>query len=159
MATIVRPTTPVNHVVPEATPSKKVSNDSQCRSTCSQPASQAAAALQAISLASPTKPIQKPAAVIDDARRSPSPLSDAEKAEDQGSDIRKRFVGDVDLPESMSANCVNHSFLMFYAGQEPLLVESKRRFVLFPIQYHEVIFFTYSSASLKLTTVKDLANV
>ena len=29
MATIIRPTTPVNHVVPEATPSKKVSDDSQ----------------------------------------------------------------------------------------------------------------------------------
>jgi ribonucleoside-diphosphate reductase subunit M2 len=33
-----------------------------------------------------------------------------------------RFVGDVDLPES----------------EEPLLKESKRRFVLFPIQYNEV---------------------
>jgi hypothetical protein len=27
---------------------------------------------------------------------------------------------------------------MIIADQEPLLMESKRRFVLFPIQYHEV---------------------
>src|SRR6266849_5271294 len=111
MATIIRPTTPVNHVVPEATPSKKVGNDSQRRVTCSKPASQAAAALQAISLESPTKPIQKPAPIIDDARRSASPLSETEKTEDQELDLRKRFVGDVDLPESMSANCVSHLFL------------------------------------------------
>jgi ribonucleoside-diphosphate reductase subunit M2 len=108
----------------------------------SQPASQAAAALQAISLGSPIKPIQKSAPVIDDARRSPSPLSETEKTEAQELDLRKRFVGDVDLPESMSASCVSYLFLMSHAGQEPLLMESKRRFVLFPIQYHEVIFFT-----------------
>lgn len=105
-------------------------------STCPQ----AAAAFQAISLESPTKPVQKLAPVIDDARRSPSPLSEAEKSEDQELDPRKRFVGDVDLPQSMSANCVSYLFLMSHAGQEPLLMESKRRFVLFPIQYHEVTF-------------------
>lgn len=37
-------------------------------------------------------------------------------------DYRLRFVGDVDLDEK----------------DEPLLKESRRRFVLFPIQYHEV---------------------
>jgi ribonucleoside-diphosphate reductase subunit M2 len=105
-------------------------------------ASQAAAAFQAISLESPTKPIQKPAPAIDDARRSPSPLSETEKTEDQELGVRKRFVGDVDLPESMSASFISYLFLMSRAGQEPLLMESKRRFVLFPIQYHEVIFFT-----------------
>lgn len=36
--------------------------------------------------------------------------------------MHKKFVGDVDLPEE----------------EEPLLVESSRRFVLFPIRYHEV---------------------
>ena len=60
--------------------------------------SQAAAALQAISLESPTKPIQKPAPVVDDARRSPSLLSETEKTEDQELGVRKRFVADVDLP-------------------------------------------------------------
>jgi hypothetical protein len=108
MATIIRPTTPVSHVVPEVTPSKKVSNDTPCRSTCSQLASQAAAALQAISLESPTKSVQKPAAIVDDMRRSPSPLSETEKTEEQESDHRKRFVGDIDLPESMSANSASH---------------------------------------------------
>ncbi len=28
---------------------------------------------------------------------------------------------------------------MFFAGEEPLLKESRRRFVLFPIQYHEYV--------------------
>jgi len=37
-------------------------------------------------------------------------------------DSRKKFVGEVDLPES----------------EEPLLKESKSRFVLFPIKYREV---------------------
>jgi ribonucleoside-diphosphate reductase subunit M2 len=37
-------------------------------------------------------------------------------------DLHSKFVGDVDLPES----------------EEPLLVESTRRFVLFPIRFHEV---------------------
>jgi hypothetical protein len=36
--------------------------------------------------------------------------------------------------------------------EEPLLVENKKRFVLFPIKYHEVM--TYSTC-----TNKDLANV
>ncbi|KAI0284961.1 ribonucleotide reductase small subunit [Russula aff. rugulosa BPL654] len=122
MATIIRPTTPVNHVVPEATPSKK-----------------AAAALQAISLESPTKPIQKHAPVIDDTRRSPSPLSESERTEEQELDLRKRFVGDVYLPES----------------QEPLLMESKRRFVLFPIQYHE-IWQMYKKAEASFWTAEEM---
>jgi len=77
MASVVRPTTPVNHTMPEATPSKK-----------------AAAALQAISLESPIKPTQKPTSIIDDARRSSSPDSEVEKNEAE-LDLRKRFVGDV----------------------------------------------------------------
>lgn len=36
--------------------------------------------------------------------------------------LHGKFVGEVDLPEE----------------EEPLLVESSRRFVLFPIRYHEV---------------------
>jgi hypothetical protein len=107
MAAIVRPTTPVNFTMPEATPSKKVGDDTQWRSTCSYPASQAAAALQAISLESPTKPVHKPAPVIDDARRSTSPLSVTEESEDRELDLRKRFVGDIDLPESTSANFIS----------------------------------------------------
>ncbi|KAF8484957.1 ribonucleotide reductase small subunit [Russula ochroleuca] len=122
MATIIRPTTPVNHIMPEATPSKK-----------------AAAALQAISLESPIKPIRKPVPVIDDARLSLSPLSETEKSEDQELALRTRFVGDIDLPES----------------QEPLLMESKRRFVLFPIQYHE-IWQMYKKAEASFWTAEEM---
>ena len=96
--------------MPEATPSKKVSNDTRCTFARSHPASQAAAALQAISLESPTKPIHKSVSIIDDARRSPSPLSETEKAEDQELILRKRFVGDIDLPESTSGNRVSYCF-------------------------------------------------
>jgi len=48
-----------------------------------------------------------------------------EETEEDLEVLRTRFVGDIHLPES----------------EEPLLKESKRRFVLFPIQYHEVCLF------------------
>lgn len=66
----------------------------------SHPALKAAAALQAISLESPVKPTKRPIPVIDDARRSPSLDSENEESEHQELDPRKRFVGDIDLPES-----------------------------------------------------------
>lgn len=50
--------------------------------------------------------------------------TDAESESESLDPSRLRFVGDVDLDEK----------------DEPLLKESKRRFVLFPIQYNEVIF-------------------
>lgn len=46
----------------------------------------------------------------------------SEPEEEPIEEWRQRFVGDVDLDEK----------------DEPLLKESQRRFVLFPIQYHEV---------------------
>ncbi|TFK55788.1 hypothetical protein OE88DRAFT_1692416 [Heliocybe sulcata] len=49
------------------------------------------------------------------------------------------FVGDVDLPESM----------------EPILMESKRRFVLFPIQYHE-IWRMYKKAEASFWTAEEM---
>lgn len=67
----------------------------------------------------------KAVGLIDDERLPESPKSLVDDAEDIGdelSQMRRRFVGEVDLPES----------------EEPLLKDSKRRFVLFPIQYHEV---------------------
>jgi hypothetical protein len=102
---------------------------------CSQCAPQAAAALQAISLESPTKPAQKPAAVIDDTRRSYSPLSETEKTEDQESDHRKRFVGDVDLPESTSTNFVSYLFLNVpcRSGATPHGVQTPFRSLPYPI--------------------------
>lgn len=121
MTSLIIPTTPVRRRALEATPSKK-----------------AAAALQAISLESPTKPTQK-FAPIDDARRCPSPDSETETDEREELDPRKRFVGDIDLPES----------------QEPLLMESKRRFVLFPIQYHE-IWQMYKKAEASFWTAEEM---
>ena len=53
---------------------------------------------------------------------------------------RCRFVGDVDLPESkrydFHLSCT--TTLTVCRDLEPLLVESSRRFVLFPIQYPDV---------------------
>ncbi|KAI0069125.1 ribonucleotide reductase small subunit [Artomyces pyxidatus] len=133
MASITRPTTPVRRVTPEPTPSKK-----------------AAAALQAFSLESPTKPQKNAVAapLIDDRRRSHSPDSDEveaerdqleEDGEEELEEYRKRYVGEVDLPES----------------QEPLLIESKRRFVLFPIQYHE-IWQMYKKAEASFWTAEEM---
>ncbi|PIL37252.1 hypothetical protein GSI_00945 [Ganoderma sinense ZZ0214-1] len=51
----------------------------------------------------------------------------------------RRFVGDVNLPEHM----------------EPLLMESKRRFVLFPIQYHE-IWQMYKKAEASFWTAEEM---
>ncbi|KXN83734.1 Ribonucleoside-diphosphate reductase small chain [Leucoagaricus sp. SymC.cos] len=54
-------------------------------------------------------------------------------------DAAKRFVGDIDLPEE----------------QEPLLKESQRRFVLFPIQYPGVWRF-YKKAQASFWTVEEI---
>ncbi|KAI0321829.1 ribonucleotide reductase small subunit [Amylostereum chailletii] len=105
------------------------------------PSKKAAAALQAFSLESPLKKKSMP--VIDDARRSYSPDSDEVEAEaEEPFDMeaaRKRFVGDITLPEK----------------QEPLLMESKRRFVLFPIQYHE-IWQMYKKAEASFWTAEEM---
>ncbi|OJA17025.1 hypothetical protein AZE42_00563 [Rhizopogon vesiculosus] len=111
------------------------------------PSKKAAAALAAFSLASPTKPSQNDTLpVIDDRKRSVSP--DSEKAEgselqdedaDNLDELRTKFVGDIELPES----------------EEPLLKESKRRFVLFPIQYHE-IWQMYKKAEASFWTAEEM---
>lgn len=62
--------------------------------------SKAAAALQAISLDSPTKPTKNSLPIVDDTRHCPSPDSETETDELDELDLRKRFVGDIDLPES-----------------------------------------------------------
>ncbi|KXN83733.1 Ribonucleoside-diphosphate reductase small chain [Leucoagaricus sp. SymC.cos] len=115
MATLsVRPSSPV------PTPSKK-----------------AAAALAAFSLESPTKPSKKAAvALADDERQPESPDT---LVEDSLDDFRKKFVGEVDLPES----------------EEPLLKESRRRFVLFPIQYPE-IWQMYKKAEASFWTAEEM---
>ncbi|KAL0582033.1 Ribonucleotide-diphosphate reductase (RNR), small subunit [Marasmius crinis-equi] len=110
------------------------------------PSKKAAAALQAFSLESPTKKSAKKAvSLIDDKRRNKSPLSgensDEEEEEEEESldELRKRFVGDVELPES----------------EEPLLQETKRRFVLFPIQYPE-IWQMYKKAEASFWTAEEM---
>ncbi|KAG1850471.1 ribonucleotide reductase small subunit [Suillus tomentosus] len=99
-----------------------------------------AAATPANSLNSPTKPSDDEDALpvlIDDRKHSVSLAS--QDAEDKLEELRKKFVGEIDLPES----------------DEPLLKESKRRFILFPIQYHqkaETSFWTAEEMDLSKDT-------
>jgi ribonucleoside-diphosphate reductase subunit M2 len=80
------------------------------------PTSKAAHGLADLALVTPTKQdlVHKLTAAND--------ASQQQQEEEPVEDYRLRFVGDVDLDEK----------------DEPLLKESQRRFVLFPIQYHEV---------------------
>ncbi|KAG6334246.1 hypothetical protein ID866_4837 [Astraeus odoratus] len=112
---------------PEPTPSKK-----------------AAAAIEAFSLDSPSKPLRSTTPVLDDKKRSVSPDTLEEEAseaelEDDLDALRNRFVGEIDLPEC----------------EEPLLKESRRRFVLFPIQYHE-IWQMYKKAEASFWTAEEM---
>lgn len=105
------------------------------------PSKKAAAAISAMSLASPTKADKLPSLnLIDDERKAESPKSLIEdEEEDEFDEYRNQWVGEVDLPENM----------------EPLLMESKRRFVLFPIQYHE-IWQMYKKAEASFWTVEEI---
>ncbi|KAJ7179889.1 ribonucleotide reductase small subunit [Mycena crocata] len=98
------------------------------------PSKVAAARFSGLGLDSPkkSKPMSK---LVDDARRSTSPASD----DDNIDELRKKFVGDITLPES----------------EEPLLKESRRRFVLFPIQYHE-IWQMYKKAEASFWTAEEM---
>ncbi|KAH8118581.1 ribonucleotide reductase small subunit [Phellopilus nigrolimitatus] len=105
----------------------------------STPSKKVAAAIEAMELKTPTKSTRKPIEpfIINDKEQSDSPESVQE--EDDIESLRCRFVGDVDLPED----------------QEPLLMESKRRFVLFPIQYHE-IWQMYKKAEASFWTAEEM---
>jgi len=112
---------------PEPTPSKK-----------------AAASLAALTFDSPTKTTKKSAKIVDDKRLPHSPKSvdgreEYQSPEDTLEVSRKKFVGEVDLPEE----------------EEPLLKESRRRFVLFPIQYHE-IWQMYKKAEASFWTAEEM---
>ncbi|KAG9087098.1 Ribonucleotide-diphosphate reductase (RNR), small subunit [Ceratobasidium sp. UAMH 11750] len=72
---------------------------------------------------------------LDDLDASPDATNDETPLED----YRLRFVGDVDLDEK----------------DEPLLKESRRRFVLFPIQYHE-IWQMYKKAEASFWTAEEM---
>ncbi|PPQ77373.1 hypothetical protein CVT25_010955 [Psilocybe cyanescens] len=101
------------------------------------PSKKAAAALAALKFDSPVK---KQLFVIDDEKRAESPdsLTDATEVVTPPKVVRK-YVGEVDLPES----------------EEPLLKESRRRFVLFPIQYHE-IWQMYKKAEASFWTAEEM---
>ncbi|EMD40628.1 hypothetical protein CERSUDRAFT_121331 [Gelatoporia subvermispora B] len=68
-----------------------------------------------------------------------SMLSKPTQKHDNVEDLQQRFVGEIDLPEHM----------------EPLLMDSKRRFVLFPIQYHEIWRF-YKKAEASFWTAEEI---
>src|SRR5712691_2476710 len=97
------------------------------------------AALQAISLKPPFKPTKKPTPIIDDACCSLSPDSEVEKIR-----MRSRIPINISLAMLISQRvCRLDSNSTYWLPAcrslwEPLLMESKHRFFLFPIQYHEV---------------------
>ncbi|KAL5488052.1 RNR2 [Sanghuangporus weigelae] len=105
----------------------------------STPSKKVAASLRNMDLKDPSKHAKKHEEIVllDDKERSLSPKSvtDAENVED----FPRRFVGDVDLPEE----------------EEPLLKEAKSRFVLFPIQYHE-IWQMYKKSEASFWTAEEM---
>ncbi|KAF9074189.1 ribonucleotide reductase small subunit [Rhodocollybia butyracea] len=130
-------TTPARIPSPGPTPSKK-----------------AAKAFASLTFDSPTKKSPMKKTLIDDKRRSMSPASPEDhndKVEESSTPpqskyseaeleaLHKRFVGEVELSES----------------EEPLLLESRRRFVLFPIQYHE-IWQMYKKAEACFWTAEEM---
>ncbi|KAF9534797.1 beta subunit of ribonucleotide reductase [Crepidotus variabilis] len=106
-------------------------------SPVSTPSKKAAAAFASMALNTP-KPMKK---LIDDERLPESPASLTEVADSSPDplDIPRQYVGNVELPES----------------EEPLLKESRRRFVLFPIQYHE-IWQMYKKAEASFWTAEEM---
>ncbi|KAN0064115.1 Ribonucleotide-diphosphate reductase (RNR), small subunit [Thecaphora frezii] len=93
---------------------------------------------------------KKPAKLNFDDFSEPSFLNDAQDkkpdakaaeaaSESDDDDIHGKFVGEVGLPEE----------------EEPLLVESSRRFVLFPIRYHE-IWQMYKKAEASFWTAEEI---
>jgi len=86
------------------------------------PSKAVAASLDKFSFNTPVKPVPLTSKPKRDSSPEQHAANDA-PLNDEGLDpSRQRFVGDVDLDEK----------------DEPLLKETQRRFVLFPIQYHEV---------------------
>ena len=94
-----------------------------------------------MSLDSPNKRVKIEALKFDDVKAK-KPVVEESKPEEDIDTLRQRWVGDVTLPERES-RLENFSTrpsdsCAVATDMEPLLTESKRRFVLFPIQYHEV---------------------
>ena len=74
---------------------------------------------------------------------------------------RCRFIGEVDLPESKRDDCILNPRPQLIVCQdlEPLLVESTRRFVLFPIQYPDVSRFVLCAPWASHKAQIDMADV
>jgi len=103
-------------------------------SPVSTPSKKAAASMKVMTLESPVKPAKKlPALVFEEEEAEEA--SEVDKVEA----LRTRFVGDVEITED----------------QEPLLVQSKRRFVLFPIRYPE-IWQMYKKAEASFWTAEEM---
>lgn len=109
------------------------------------PSQKTTAAIEAFSLDSPGRPRRTNSPVGN--KKCPSLLDRApaadgfseKKSDDDLESLRKKFVGDVELPEC----------------EEPLLKESKRRFVLFPVQYRE-IWQMYKKAEASFWTAEEM---
>ncbi|PKI82535.1 ribonucleoside-diphosphate reductase [Malassezia vespertilionis] len=84
--------------------------------------------------ASPTKAIAAKLAAKEGAKPAQADSQDADPGHIYG-----KFVGEVDLPEE----------------EEPLLIENTRRFVLFPIRYHE-IWQMYKKAEASFWTAEEI---
>ncbi|KAG8849902.1 Ribonucleotide-diphosphate reductase (RNR), small subunit [Serendipita sp. 411] len=99
----------------------------------STPISKTANGLADLKLATPVKG-------MDLAQKMAASTQEIQQEEEEPiEEYRKRFVGDVDLDEK----------------DEPLLKESQRRFVLFPIQYHE-IWQMYKKAEASFWTAEEM---
>ena len=95
-----------------------------------------------MTLESPNKRVKIEAIKFDDVKSKKAVVEEPKPEEDLDT-LRQRWVGDVTLPERESRVQFFFSTRRWYlpvvaTDMEPLLTESKRRFVLFPIQYHEV---------------------
>ncbi|EKM59374.1 uncharacterized protein PHACADRAFT_249824 [Phanerochaete carnosa HHB-10118-sp] len=101
------------------------------------PSKRAAKALDELSLNIPNKRVLLEPVAFDDVKLKKPAV--AEEKHDDLDALKGRFVGQVDLPEHM----------------EPLLMESKRRFVLFPIQYPE-IWQMYKKAEASFWTAEEM---
>ncbi|KAG8865345.1 Ribonucleotide-diphosphate reductase (RNR), small subunit [Tulasnella sp. 330] len=99
------------------------------------PSKKAAAAIDAMSLKTPIKSIDFSKSLQEEEKE---PV-EAELPVVKARDITRRYVGEVDLDEK----------------DEPLLKESKRRFVLFPIQYKE-IWQMYKKAEASFWTAEEM---
>ncbi|EJU06229.1 ribonucleotide reductase small subunit [Dacryopinax primogenitus] len=99
------------------------------------PSKKAAAQLETMSLATPLKD----KAFMEKLKAAGAPAQEAESEEEPLEEYRKRFVGDLECEEK----------------DEPLLKSTQRRFVLFPIQYHE-IWQMYKKAEASFWTAEEM---